>query len=346
MGNPEFPLTMLCLFQLRSTRRPLFLASVLWLVCAALVWSSLAAFAQATAATAAPSAGNLPIGPAFEVATIRPTDTSNQRDNRWYGLEITSSGRLNVSSMNLSGLVGFAYSQPNTLGKVKGGPSWAESEKFDIAAKVDGSQLTGWDKLSQRERGDRVRPMLRQLLDERFHLKLHSEIHEESVYALVQAKGGAKLQKVDAPDESDSKSMADVMRENAIRSPDKARPGSMMMSGNGNWEGNQVKVSALSGQIAYESHVDTFVVDETGLDGYYNFSMKIDRSKDAPDFQDQLEQQLGLKLVARKRPVVTWIIDSADKPSQDGASLGIPAIRPALVALLAGYSGGPTVTTK
>jgi uncharacterized protein (TIGR03435 family) len=311
-----------------------------------LAGSSAAHSQSSAAAPASTTAAQTPLlGPAFEVATVRSSNTSDRAASRWYGIEITPSGRLNASSMSLSSLVHYAYVHPDTLGKVQGGPSWVDSEHFDITAKVDDSQLAGWDHLSSQQRNQRIQPMLRELLQERFHLKLHSEMHEESVYALVQVKSGTKLQKVDMPDESSPQSMADIMRENAIKSPDKARPGSMMMTGNG-WQGTAVKVSALTGQIAYESHAGTFVVDQTGLDGYYNFSMKIDRSKDAPDFQDQLEQQLGLKLVPRKMPIQTWIIDSADKPSQDGAGTRTPPLQPDPATLVAGYSGGPTVTTK
>jgi uncharacterized protein (TIGR03435 family) len=38
---------------------------------------------------------------------------------------------------------------------------------------------------------------------------------------------------------------------------------------------------------------------------------------DAPAPVDQIEQQLGLRFEARKMPMKTWVIDAAEKPSEN-----------------------------
>lgn len=67
---------------------------------------------------------------------------------------------------------------------ISGGPGWINSARYQITAKAEG------DASSATMRG----PMLRQLLEERFNLKIRTEIKEVPVYALTLAKGGFKLQ--------------------------------------------------------------------------------------------------------------------------------------------------------
>ena len=60
-----------------------------------------------------------------------------------------------------------------------GGPSWADSDLYDIEARADGEappdQMYG--------------PMIQTLLENRFRLKIHSEAREVPVHALKVAKG-------------------------------------------------------------------------------------------------------------------------------------------------------------
>jgi uncharacterized protein (TIGR03435 family) len=67
---------------------------------------------------------------------------------------------------------------------ISGGPGWIKSERYQITAKAEGNAS------SATIRG----PMLRRLLEERYRLKIRSEIKEVPVYALTVAKGGFKLQ--------------------------------------------------------------------------------------------------------------------------------------------------------
>jgi uncharacterized protein (TIGR03435 family) len=64
------------------------------------------------------------------------------------------------------------------------GPSWLETERFDIVATA--------------ESGKPSRKMLETLLTDRFKLAVHHENKELTVYALVVTKNGPKLKKVDS----------------------------------------------------------------------------------------------------------------------------------------------------
>lgn len=93
--------------------------------------------------------------PTFEVATIKPTNPGTQ-------------GR----GFRISGW------------RFTGGPAWAESDKFDLAAQPDGEGLPN----NQQWKG-----MLEKLLADRFQLTFHHEQKELAVYAIVVAKNGPKL---------------------------------------------------------------------------------------------------------------------------------------------------------
>src|SRR5207248_3354568 len=64
------------------------------------------------------------------------------------------------------------------------GPDWLGRENFDITAKVEGTHSN-----------DEIMQMLQALLAERFKLSLHHEQKEQSVYALVPGKNGARLRR-------------------------------------------------------------------------------------------------------------------------------------------------------
>jgi len=263
------------------------------------------AFAQAAVSAA---------GPAFEVATVRPAGHADGR--RWFGMRLVPSGRLTVSAMSMKDQVWAAYVG---FGKaqVSGGPKWVETDQFDVEAKVDDAYMAGWDKMSDAQRMDVVRPMLRRLLADRFQLKLHTEMRDTPVYALVQAKGGARMKEVPAPEslEGEGDDVEKTMRQMAAH-PGKPLPGGMMCTGSGG-TGNAVPMSYALGQIGESSGADRMVLDETGLKGHYDFSYTISRDKDALSPMQQIEDQLGLRFEPRKVPITTYVIDSAEKPSEN-----------------------------
>jgi Protein of unknown function (DUF3738) len=68
--------------------------------------------------------------PSFEVATIKPA-----RPEGRFSLLVNRSGMMNTTSTSLSDLIKFAYGvHPR---QITGGPSWLETEKYDVTAKPD-----------------------------------------------------------------------------------------------------------------------------------------------------------------------------------------------------------------
>ena len=241
---------------------------------------------------------------------------ADRNDGRhWFGTKVAPSGRLSVSAMTLKSLVWAAYVGTAKAGTVEGGPKWAETDNYDIEAKMDDADMGGWDKLSDRERMERMRPLLRALLEERFKLKVHTETKVTPVYALVVAKGGVKMKEVPAPP-ANVDPQAEAERE---RSKNPGPPAGGFMVSDKGWVGSAVQIRGLLGQIAYEvGATDKLMVDETNLDGhYYDFTVKLSRDKDGPTLEQQIEDQMGLRVEERKAPVDTYVIDSAERPEVD-----------------------------
>lgn len=257
-------------------------------------------------------------GPAFDVATIRPAD---EKDRHWFGFRLAPSGRLTISAVALTGLVGFSGT---VSGNVSGGPAWAESQKWDIVAETDTSEIPNWNQLTDEERMNRIKPMLRKLIIERFHLKLHTENRLDDVYAMEPAKHGVKLggalkQSNPPPAHTDPDELDARLRSN--KPPTGPPVEGYTMSPDGTWWFRSVPARFLASQLAANCRIDGRVVDQSGLEGYYDLTFKPGRDPDAPSPQDQVEMQLGLRFEPKKVQLPTYVIDSAEKPSLDGAEV-------------------------
>jgi uncharacterized protein (TIGR03435 family) len=267
---------------------------------------SLFAILMAQGAAQSPSNPSTAAAPQkFDVASIRP---STPGQSGWMGTQITGDS-FEARSESLEGLVWYAYVGDGPRPQmVSGGKGWIESQQWDIVAKVDDPSLAG---LTNAERNDRIRPMLQALLEERFHLKVHTEMRLTPVYALVQAKGGAKVKEVPAPPEVQGDS-EEAEKHYFKEYPGKPFPGGFMCSGS-RCTAAAATISTMLGQIQYITHADHMVIDETGLKGHYDFSFRTIGGGD--NEEPNIEEDLGMKLEPRKVNLKTYVIDSAEKPS-------------------------------
>ena len=120
--------------------------------------------------------------PAFEVATIKPSDPARP------GKVFTVRGQ-DVMTVNttLNDLITVAYGVHAR--QITGGPSWLDSDKYDVTGRPD---VPGQPSVAQ------IKIMLQKLVADRFQLKFHREKKEISVYAIGVAKSGAKISKSQA----------------------------------------------------------------------------------------------------------------------------------------------------
>jgi uncharacterized protein (TIGR03435 family) len=68
-------------------------------------------------------------------------------------------------------VIKFAYDVPSES-EFSGGPSWIQTEKFDITAKASPDEALALGKLSPADRHTQMRLMVQSLLENRFQLKV------------------------------------------------------------------------------------------------------------------------------------------------------------------------------
>ena len=175
----------------------------------------------------------------------------------------------------------MAYDIPESRQYLLSGPDWLESEHFDISAKYD-PQI----------KDDEIAPMLKSLLEERFKLTTHRESRQISGYALILGKNGPKLKPAanPMPFTNFPRTLCRTRRRNFCLD---ARSGGSA-------------VSVLPFQL------DRPVIDFTELTG--RFDLTLDWATTDLIFS-ALDEQLGLKLEARKIPLEVLVVDRATKTS-------------------------------
>lgn len=144
--------------------------------------------------------------------------------------------------------------------------------------------------------------MVRKILAERFGLTLHHEQREMQVLALRVAKGPPKL----TANTSDPNGLPDEQ--------DTRGPGQLAIV----FKNTSMRDLAL----VLLGQVDRPVVNQTGMDGKYDFQLKwtYDESKAptdgsaAPSLFTAVQEQLGLKLEAAKAPADVLVIDKVQRP--------------------------------
>jgi uncharacterized protein (TIGR03435 family) len=232
----------------------------------------------------------------FEVATIKPTDSSAQ--GRY--VKMVGNNRFVEKYYTLQLLIAAAYDlNPRTI---SGGPSWISSDHCDIEAVTPGDQ---------RPDHDEQMSMLRSLLSERFKLTFHREPKEFSIYALEVAKGGPKL-----------KATAASADDPAIVGPAVVYPQRVVLPGRNASMKNLVS-------LFQRAILDRPVVDKTEIKGRYDFDLEwapdetqfggalppATEAATSPPLFKAIEEQMGLKLEAMRGPVSAMVVDSAEKPS-------------------------------
>lgn len=255
----------------------------------------------------------------FEVASIKPSGADFHR----VMIQIQPGGGLRTSGTTLKMLLSQAYDVREF--QISGGPGWINTERYDIMAKAEDAAVSDnaddLRKMTDEQRrtvGEQMRERLRALLAERFQLTIHRETKEQSVYALVVAKGGPKLQQSEAKEGTG--------------------PRGMMRMGRGEFSGQGVALQMLTQSLS--SQLGRPVIDQTGLKG--NFDFKLEWTPDpgqsgggpfggapppgadappppdpnGPSVFTAVQEQLGLRLESQKGPVEMLVIDRVEKPSE------------------------------
>ena len=256
--------------------------------------------------------------PTFEVAAIKPDRSGDFRFSVGF-----QAGRFTASGMTAKALIEYAYELKDD--QISGGPSWIDSERFDIDAKMEDSRIEALRKLSQEEQRKQNRQALRSLLADRFHLRVSHQTKEMPVYALEVAKGGPKLSptSVKLPDPGGTNSPGPP--KGALM---RMGPGELVVTAAHTWDLAEglSRLPEIGGRV---------ILDKTGLTGSYDFTLKWTPSQQmfapgavgpeappppdpsAPSIFTAVQEQLGLKLESQKGPVDVLVIDHIEQPSSN-----------------------------
>lgn len=306
------------------------------------------AFALSAAVLAGSAAAQTPAptgGAAFEVASIKPSNPDPSNPLSQLPLVMPQpGGRLVATNVPLRFLIMAAYElqQPNQL---IGGPAALMNAKFDITAKAPGGATLGQKELM---------PLLRNLLGDRFKLRMHNESRELPSYDLVLSRSDGRLGPDIKPSKSDCSNMDELnaKRAEALAKGDLsavlAKPGEALictiapniaggpMNLAVHGDGQEMKqITDLLTQLSGRP-----VRDKTGLTGRYDFDMKLDLQavlamaqqfgmnipaaaaanipqSDGSSLTTALSEQLGMKLESVRAPVNVVVVDSVEAPVTD-----------------------------
>jgi uncharacterized protein (TIGR03435 family) len=236
------------------------------------------------AAPVAAAAGAQSTSPVFEVASIKENKSGSQNwSNR------TAGDRYSGTNVSLISLLRTAYALQEF--QLVGYPAWAETDKFDIEAKM--------------ESGAKPQDLpiaLQRLLADRFKLVVHREPRQSSIYTLVVTEDGPKFKPGDP-----SKCSG--------RCGFNASPTEIV--------GESVTMEQFAARLSRS--IGTHVVDGTSLKGTFDFKVSwlpddrfSGRGASAnPTLFTAIQEQLGLRLQGGRGPVDTLVIDRVEKPVPD-----------------------------
>lgn len=254
-----------------------------------------------------------PATPAFDVAAIKPPAEPSGPS---YSM-VQPSGRYIGQNMNLRLLIKTAYGVHDS--QIVGGPSWIDSDHWDINAKADGYK----DATTFR---DTARLMVRPLLADRFKLTFHHEQRELPVYALVLTKPNEFGPQFRRDDNCDPANITWQLP----AAEGAAEPAGPMACGGELF--NPRHLRGRGAPLTYvlialaRTNLDRVVVDHTGLTGKFDWEvqwvpddLKVDGASrpEGPGIFQAFRDQLGLKLEPTRDRVDVLVIDHAERPQTD-----------------------------
>ena len=268
--------------------------------------------------------------------------TPNKSATQDASMNVTpASGRLSGTNVRLIAYLYFAYQLTgNQLQLLMPQlPKWVISDHFDIQAHADGNPSK-----------DQMRLMMQSLLADRFKLASHYETRRLPVFDLVLAKPGTTGPQLQPhPEDSTCSTALSQTSAGAASAPMATVAGGLPTvcgaiegmppspSGRLRAGARGAPIGLLASTLAQIGNLDRAVLDRTGLSGNFDFTFEwtpqlhgpgtpqevlpvaanAHSGQAGPTFQQDLQEQLGLKLEPQDGPVEVLVIDHIERPSQD-----------------------------
>ena len=242
----------------------------------------------------------------FEVASVKPSKSTGGRVTMTGGPGSSDPGRISYTNITLRRVLLTAYDAKNYQ---LPGPEWLDTARFDITAKIPEGATK-----------EQFQAMLRDLLATRFKMTIHRESKELPIYALVVAKNGSKIK----PKPQDGASTGDEQVAGVQKDEGKdgfpvlslPTAGLVIETRNGRARVTAKDVPLAKFADLLSGQVGRPVFNMTGLEGDYSFALYFTpESGDSsePFLFAAIQEQLGLKLEARKGPVELLVIDHIER---------------------------------
>jgi uncharacterized protein (TIGR03435 family) len=195
---------------------------------------------------------------------------------------------------------------------LKGAPDWLVRDKFDIDFKMEPAVADAYKQLSLSKRKLAQEHMLQTLFQERMKLTVHVEMKEGPSYGLMVMKSGLKFHRT-----------ADANTTDRTFSVEAGDGGVLIVTARG------ARIDQLVNALTERMGVP--VIDQTGLIGLYDFTLKFASARmtaaaqtngessgvpeTAPELAAAIQEQLGLRLERTKGPIKIVVIDHIERPS-------------------------------
>ena len=176
------------------------------------------------------------------------------------------------------------------------GPAWLNNEGYEVIAKTAAPASE-----------DQLRKMLQDLMADRFKLAIHRESKDQPVYAMLAARKTSALHEA----KGDAESRIGFAK--------------------GGFGFQNYSMSKLAEYLGHLRAVNRPVLDMTGIEGAYDFTIIIgDATEDPAEAKRAIEgafkddsilsiiaSQLGLKIESRRMPVEMLVVDRVERPTEN-----------------------------
>ncbi len=223
------------------------------------------------------------IAPLYKTISIKPSKSGIHADRT---IKI-SPDEVTAANQTPQELIRGAYDVKDD--QIMGAPSWLNSQRYDLDAKVDNSAAEQGELGGER--------ILQGLLSNRFKLAVHRETRLIPVYELVIAGDAPKLQE-SAPPYADSTPRVIQVESGRIT-------------------GREVPIATLARILSEQ--LGRPVLDKTGLPHHYDVTLqwRVNSELSDPAISAALQEQLGLKLEPQQISKEFLVIDHVETPSAE-----------------------------
>jgi uncharacterized protein (TIGR03435 family) len=220
----------------------------------------------------------------FEVVSVKPIPATEGGS----AAPVLLPGRVEYHGATLKNLVAGAYD--TQVSRIIEGPGYTQElnkYRFNIEAK------TGLSAAPTQILSASIRPMVKELLRERFSVQVRMEQRVSRFYVLTVGKKGPAFKPV-----PDAETRVLVTR---------------IMPGAGRVDFQDASLTSLANTMG--GYVGEPVLNQTGLTGYYNFTWQWILDDGSEITPPQAMENLGLKLEERRGPVEFVVIETARMPT-------------------------------